>query len=194
MLDACSILFCKLFWSVVLAPIDNCNFPVFIGLSKLVVIISLSSICIIIFFSFVVFASSLFSALSVVSLFVVFSAVVSSLLLVSLVVLSVACVSSFGVSSDFTYFSLISSNFLLPSLLNSMSKYTVVPAVVPLLSEPYITLALFISLLSIKTSFVSLSIISNFPVELRSLMTLSVFSFSVSSIAIVPVCSSNLII
>ena len=118
------------------------------------VVLSLSGLIV---FSVVVFVSSVLFSFSVVLLFssdVVFS---------SVALFSVA-----------TYVLLISSNLFFPSLLNAISKYTVVPDVVVL----YSTLEDFTELLSNKTSFVSASKISNFPTVVKFETIVSVFKFS----------------
>ena len=172
------------FVSVDACPNDNCIFPVVIASSKAVDIISSSSIFIIIFFSVdvdfsdVVFVSSVFVSSVFVS--VTSDAVFSVEVLLSSVVLF----------SDFTYVLLISSNLFFPFLSNAISKYTVVPDVVVL----YKTLDDFTELLSNKTSFVSLSKISNFPTVVKFETIVSVFVFSGICTIIWPFCSFRLIL
>ena len=93
---------------------------------------------------------------------------------VSVLFSSVVAFSSVVLFSVFTYVLLISSNLFFPSLLNAISKYTDVPDV----SLLYNTFDDSIELLSNKTSFVSLSKISNFPTVVKFETIVSVFKFS----------------
>ena len=92
----------------------------------------------------------------------------------SVLFVSSAVVFSVVLFSDFTYVLLISSNLFFPFLSNAISKYTDVPDCVVL----YKTFDDFIELLSNNTSFVSLSIISNFPtvVKFETISSVCVFS------------------
>jgi len=100
---------------------------------------------------------------------------VASVLFSSVVAFSsVVVFSSVVLFSVFTYVLLISSNLFFPSLLNAISKYTDVPDV----SLLYNTFDDSIELLSNKTSFVSLSKISNFPTVVKFETIVSVFKFS----------------
>ena len=186
-----ALFFCE---SSVAFPTVNVSIPLSITSEKSVVKISASSIFIFTFLSFVsldflesvVFDSSVEFLDELVS-FVAFS--VEFVLSIELVLL----VSFATFSFTLFWYSLVTSlNFLVPLLSNS----------IPITNEDVLLFSLFCcpnltdltSLLSSKTSPVSLSSIVNFPISVKSERIISVLSSSGISITILPEFSSQVIL